>query len=41
MSAKDEKQIWDFLKSKGLNDYAIAGVTDSKQALTYDEPKED
>lgn len=26
MSAKDEKQIWDFLKSKGLNDYAIAGV---------------
>lgn len=26
MSVTDEKQIWDFLKSKGLNDYAIAGV---------------
>lgn len=25
-SASDEKTIWDFLKAKGLNDYAIAGV---------------
>ncbi len=26
MSTTDEKRIWDFLKSKGLNDYAVAGV---------------
>lgn len=25
-SAEDEKTIWDFLKGKGLNDYAAAGV---------------
>lgn len=25
-SAADEKTIWDFLKSKGLNDYAVAGI---------------
>lgn len=26
MSATDDKKIWDFLKGKGLNNYAIAGV---------------
>ncbi len=26
MSVTDDKKIWDFLKGKGLNDYAIAGV---------------